>query len=254
VIDGRIGFLGGINIGDEYLGQDPKLGFWRDTHVKVEGDAVFFLQKTFLADWAIVSGQRLSGRALFPSHQCTGDSRVQIIASGPDLNRDTILGMYFGAITTAQHRVYIATPYFIPDPGLLLAIKSAAASGLDVRIILPGVSDSRLVKWASMSYLEELMDAGVRIYQYRRGFMHAKVLLVDDLVASVGTANMDMRSLFDNFELNAVLFDEKSLKRLADDFHQDLKDSEEIDPESFKSRSRWQKGREVIARMLSPLL
>jgi len=236
------------------LGHDPKLGFWRDTHVKVEGDAVFFLQKTFLADWAIVSGQKLSDPALFPSHQCADDSRVQIIASGPDLNRDTILGMYFGAITTAQHRVYIATPYFIPDPGLLLAIKSAAVSGLDVRIILPGVSDSRLVKWASMSYLEELMEAGVRFYQYRRGFMHAKVLLVDDLVASVGTANMDMRSLFDNFELNAVLFDVKSLKRLEADFHQDLQDSEEIDPETFKNRSRWQKGREVIARMLSPLL
>lgn len=253
VIDGLTGFLGGINIGNEYLGGNPKLGFWRDTHLKLEGDAVYSLQHTFMTDWLFVSGHRLTDASLFPEHDCCGRKPAQIIDSGPDAHWDSILEMYFGAITAAKKRIYITTPYFIPDASLCMGLKTAAISGVDVRIIYPQKSDSRIVNYASMSYFEELLQAGVRFYAYQKGFVHAKVLLMDDLLGTVGTANMDMRSFYNNFELNAVVFDKESLQRLENDFLLDLKDCREVKLEAFDKRSRWQKAKEVIGRMLSPL-
>ena len=253
VIDGTTGFLGGINIGDEYLGGNPQLGFWRDTHMRLDGDAVYSLQHTFLNDWLFVSGQRLADSELFPEHDGSGSKPVQIISSGPDANWDAILEMYFGAIAAANKRVFITTPYFIPDPSIMMALKTAAISGVDVRIIYPQKPDSRVVNYASLSFLEELMQAGVRFYAYQKGFIHAKVIVIDELLASVGTANMDMRSFFNNFELNAVLFDKETIHRLENDFLQDLKECSEMKLEEFEKRSRWQKGKEVIARLLSPL-
>ncbi|MCR8636693.1 cardiolipin synthase [Paenibacillus radicis (ex Xue et al. 2023)] len=253
VVDGSVGYLGGINIGEEYLGGNPKLGFWRDTHLELNGDAVYSLQYTFLTDWFFVSGQRLTDPILFPEHYNTGSKRVQIISSGPDSNLDAILEMYFGAITTAKKRIYITTPYFVPDPSINMGLKTAAVSGVDVRVIYPERPDSKLVHYASLSYFEELMQAGVRFYSYKKGFIHAKVLIIDDILASVGTANMDMRSFFSNFELNAVLFDKETIGRLEADFLQDLKESEELKLEVFVKRSRAQKGKEAAARLLSPL-
>jgi cardiolipin synthase len=253
VADGTCGFLGGINIGDEYLGGNPKLGFWRDTHLRVEGDSVYYLQQTFVNDWEFVSGEKLNDVRFFPEHACTGARFVQILPSGPDTQWDAIFEMYFGAITAAKKRIYITTPYFIPDRSIHIGLKTAAVSGLDVRIIFPGVPDSRLVHWATLSYLKELLQAGVRFYQYQKGFIHAKTMLVDRLLATVGTANLDMRSFFDNFELNAVLFDKATIERLERDFMQDLKDSKEILLPQFERRSRIQRGKEVVARLLSPL-
>jgi cardiolipin synthase len=254
VVDGLVGFVGGINIGDEYLGLNPKYGFWRDTHMRIRGDAVYFLQQTFINDWAFVSGFKLTDPCYFPDHTCEGDEQVQIIASGPESMWDTIQELYFGTISTAEKRIWIITPYFIPDISILVALKTAALSGVEVRIILPGLSDHILVKWASTSFIEELMEAGVRFWFYNNGFIHAKVLIVDETIASVGTANLDMRSFFDNFELNAVLFDKKSIKHLEEDFLEDLRFSSEIQLKEFKKRTRYQRGKEVIARMLSPLL
>ncbi|SLK03438.1 MULTISPECIES: cardiolipin synthase [unclassified Paenibacillus] len=257
VVDGRIGFVGGINIGDDYLGQYPEVGFWRDTHVQIEGDAVYFLQNTFLNDWKLASGEQITEpqlTELFPPHNCSGEERIQILASGPDQDWDAIQEMCFGAISVACERIYITTPYFIPDPALYEAIKTAAVSGVDVKIIIPYQSDSRLVHLASLSYVEELLRAGVKFYQYRKGFVHAKVLIVDDLLATVGTANMDMRSFFCNFELTAVLFEKSSMERLTEDFERDLDECSQIDVKVFQQRSRWQKGAEMLSRMLSPLL
>ncbi|WNQ10509.1 cardiolipin synthase [Paenibacillus aurantius] len=254
VVDGDIGFLGGINIGDEYLGRDPKLGYWRDTHMKLRGDSVYFLQQTFLNDWEFVSGEKLTDERYFPAHGCEGSEQVQIIASGPDAHWDTILEMYFGAINSATDRILIVTPYFIPDPSLQMALKTASLSGVDIQIILPGITDNILVKWASFSYIEELMQAGIRFYLYNKGFVHAKILIVDETIASVGTANMDMRSFYDNFELNAVMFDKKTIDYLVEDFREDLQESTEIRQKEFSKRSRYQRGKEVLARMLSPLL
>ncbi|MFC9707031.1 cardiolipin synthase [Paenibacillus sp. NPDC056933] len=257
VVDGKIGFVGGMNVGDDYLGQYPDVGFWRDTHVQIEGDAVYFLQNTFLNDWKLASGEQITEpqlTALFPPHICSGKERIQVLASGPDQEWDAIQEMCFGAVSVASERIYITTPYFIPDPALYEAIKTAAVSGVDIKIIIPYQSDSRLVHLASLSYVEELLRAGVKFYQYRKGFVHAKVLIVDDLLATVGTANMDMRSFFCNFELTAVLFEASSMERLTEDFERDLDDCSQINVKVFQERSRWQKGAEMLSRMLSPLL
>lgn len=254
IVDGKKGFVGGLNVGDDYLGLYPKMGYWRDTHLEVEGDAVYFLQNIFLNDWKLASNERITDPKLFPVHECQGEEQVQILSSGPDQVWDALQEMCFGGITVANERIWITSPYFIPDPAIYEGLKTAAVSGVDVRIIIPWNSDSKLVHLASLSYVEELLEAGVRFYQYRKGFIHAKIMIVDHLLASVGTANMDMRSFFCNFELTAVLFEQNAIQRIEDDFINDLQDSTEIQPKDFMARSRLQKGGEILCRMLSPLL
>jgi cardiolipin synthase len=254
VVDGVVGYVGGINVGNDYLGLYPKFGFWRDTHMRIEGDGVYFLQNTFLGDWKLASGERIIDKSLFPPHHCQGNEQVQVLASGPDQDWDAIQEMCFGALTVAKRRVWLTTPYFIPDPSIYEALKTAAVSGVDVRIIIPYKSDSTLVHLASLSYVEELLEAGVRFYQYRKGFIHAKVMIVDELLASVGTANLDMRSFFYNFELTAVLFSKAAISRLVRDFEEDLRNSSPIDNEEFSNRPRIHKAAEMLTRMLSPLL
>jgi len=254
VVDGLTGFFGGINIGDEYLGGNPKLGFWRDTHMQIKGDAVYFLQDVFMRDWWFTAKERLLGPEYLPEHACQGNEQVQIVSSGPNSSEDAILECVFSAVSVAKTRIYITTPYFIPDNSVLMGLRTAALSGVDVRIIIPYVSDSKLVLYASLSYVADMLAAGVRIYRYKKGFIHAKVLIVDDIIASVGSANMDMRSFFSNFELNGLFFDDKIIKRLEEDYKMDMDDSEEIHLAMFQQRSMWQKSIEVIARMLSPLL
>lgn len=253
VIDGKVGFLGGINIGDEYLGANRKLGFWRDTHMRIEGDSVYYLQHSFAADWAFASGNKLVDPTYFPEHDCGGDETVQLIASGPDTPWDAVQEVFFGAMAVARSRIFITTPYFIPDPSIAMALKTAAVSGVDVRIILPGVPDARIVHWASLSYVQELLQAGVRFFQYQKGFVHAKTLIVDRVMATVGTANMDMRSFFSNFEIMAVLYDRDTIVRLEQDFMTDMRDSKEIKLVEFENRSKYQKAKESVARMLAPL-
>jgi cardiolipin synthase len=254
VIDGLIGFLGGTNIGDEYLGRSSKFGFWRDTHMRIRGDAVFFLQHTFLNDWLAVSGEQVVSRQLFPQHACVGQAQIQIIPSGPDTDGDSIHEFYFSAFNASHQSISIVTPYFIPDRSLMMALKTAALSGVKVKIIIPEIEDHFLVKWAAYSYMEELMHAGVRFYKYTKGFIHAKIVIIDRTIASVGTANMDMRSLFDNFELNAAIFDEPTIEKLAQDFHEDITNSNEILMAEFCNRPLHQKGKEILARMVSSLL
>jgi len=254
VVDGTKGFVGGLNVGDDYLGKYQKMGYWRDTHLEIEGDAVYFLQNVFLSDWKLASGERLSDPALFPKHQCEADEQVQIVSSGPDQDWNAIQEMCFGAITVAKKRIWITSPYFIPDQGIYEGLKTAAVSGVDVRIIIPLKADSRLVHLASLSYIEDLLLAGVKFYEYQKGFIHAKVMIVDDLMASVGTANMDMRSFFCNFELTAALFEQSSIDRLVKDFKEDMSQSHQIVTEEFQARPFRHKLAEVLCRMLSPLL
>ncbi len=254
VIDGEVGFIGGLNVGDDYLGHDPKLGYWRDTHLEVRGDTVYFLQIVFLEDWEFASGQRITDSVYFPAHQCAGSERALIVASGPDRNWNAIQEMCFSALAVAKRRICITTPYFIPDQSIYAAIKTAAISGVEVDIIIPKISDSQVVQYASLSYLEELMRVGVRVHQYEKGFVHAKIMIIDDLIASVGTANMDMRSFYSNFELSAVLFEQETIERLMDDFRRDLQESRKINYHEFIRRPRTQKTLETLSRMLSPLL
>jgi len=255
VVDGKIGFVGGINIGDEYLGETPYFSDWRDTHLRIEGDGVKFLQHIFIQDWYFTAKEKISGNMYYPPcPESVGEELIQIAASGPDSPWESIMQMYFSMIATAEKSIYLTSPYFIPNESILMAIKNAALSGLDVRILIPGKPDSRFVLWASMSYLKELLEAGVRVYQYQKGFIHAKTLVVDGLVSSIGTANMDLRSFKLNFEVNAFVYNENLSQKLQEDFFNDLKNSKEISYYDYENRPLWLRFWESLARLFSPLL
>jgi cardiolipin synthase len=254
VVDGLTGFTGGMNIGDDYLGKDPKMGYWRDTHLRLEGDAVYHLQYVFLKDWRLAAGDIMSHPRFFPAHDCAGKDSVQIVASGPDGAIDATQEMFFASLCAAKERIWITSPYFIPDPAICRALKNAVLSGVDVRIIIPAKPDNRLVYNATLSYLENLQDAGVKFYRYTRGFMHAKVMIIDNLLATVGSANLDMRSFYSNFELTAVLLRPEHVAGLAADFIKDQKHSEYIDPKNFRERGRNVKLIQGLCQLLSPLL
>jgi len=253
VVDGTVGFVGGLNIGDEYLGRG-KLGFWRDTHMKLEGESVYCLQRIFLHDWHFATKKKVMSPEYFPEMPAYGSQPIQITAGGPDSEWASILQTHFAAIVSARERVYIASPYFVPDESILMALKTAALSGVDVRLILPNKPDHYSVFWASMSYVQEVMEAGVKVYLYQKGFMHAKVLLVDGVVASVGTTNMDMRSFNLNFEVNALIYDKDVVSRLEEDYTRDLEDSKLITYEEWLNRGIWTRFKESSARLLSPVL
>lgn len=257
VVDGKVAFTGGLNIGDEYLGKDTRMGFWRDTHLMLRGDAVYPLQAIFFMDWAFVKDDThhwLHSGAYFPAHAIEEKHFVQIASSGPDSDWEAILQAYYTAIASATHSVYITTPYFIPDDSILMAIKTAALSGIDVKLIIPARPDHKIVFWATMSYVEELLEAGVKVYQYEKGFVHAKVLIVDGVVASLGTANMDLRSFFYNFEVNALIYDKETVTRLKADFSEDLRHCREVTLAEMYGRPLRRKLIESSARLFSPLL
>lgn len=249
VVDGKSGYFGGLNIGDEYLGKDPKFGYWRDTHFSIKGDAVLWLQDAFLTDWHRVTGEIITDPLYYPIQECRGKELVQVVKSGPD---EPILELIFSLIVRAKKRIWIETPYFILEPGVLLALKTAALSGVDVRVIIPGVPDKNLVYTATLSYVQELLRAGVRFYSYQKGFIHAKVIISDDLAFS-GSANMDIRSFCSQFEINALFYDGTVVDRLMQDFYRDLGDSKEILQSKFENQSGFQKLTSVFARLLSPL-
>jgi cardiolipin synthase A/B len=254
VIDGKVGFVGGLNIADRYLYGNKKLGPWRDTHLKIEGEAVNALQVVFLIDWQFVSGQTIKDIRYFPKTRISNTQLVQITASGPDSDWASIMQAYFAAISTAQQYIYISNPYFIPNESILTALKTASLSGVDVRIILPGESDAFLTYYSSLSYVQELLEANIRVFFYRKGFIHSKLILVDDVFSSVGTANMDMRSFDDNFEVNALIYDEEICLELRKSFFDDILHSEEVVLNEFRKRSLRRKLTESVSRIFSPLL
>lgn len=254
VVDGSIGYLGGLNIGDEYLSRDSKLGFWRDTHLKLEGEAVHTLQAIFLNDWFFVNHQLVKGDCYFPVTNVSQNLPIQILASGPDSKWKSILQSFFCSITMAKHSVYIETPYFIPDQSLIMALKTAALSGLDVRILVQGIPEHKLTYLAMNSYFEELIQAGVKIFKYMKGTLHAKILIIDDCLSSVGSANMDMRSFLLDFEICAVMSDLNTAKRLKEIFEMDLKECGEVILEELQCRSAIERFKESMARLFSPLL
>jgi cardiolipin synthase A/B len=256
VIDGNIGFVGGLNIGDEYLGLNEHFGFWRDTHLMVKGEAVRTLQLIFLQDWYYMTNDSFfSPGYLSPNPVPVQDSGgVQLIAGGPDNEWSVLKNIFFSMITSAEKSVWIASPYFIPDEDIFSALKIAALSGIDVRLLVPKRPDKRIVFYASRSYFPEMLEAGVKIYEYNKGFLHSKIMIVDEELASIGTSNMDMRSFHLNFEVNAFLYRTNSTQTLVNDFLNDLQDADEIDYEQFKKRSLFHRIVESTSRLLSPLL
>lgn len=254
VIDGTIGYTGGINIGDEYVGKNKKFGYWRDTHIRMEGTSVYMLQMVFLIDWYYTTREVIITKKYFPDIEYKGDSMIQVVASGPDSDWEAIHYAYFSAICQAKKSVYIETPYFIPDESILRALKSAALSGVDVRIIFPKIADHKIVNSASYSYFEDILKSGGKVYLYTKGFMHSKVVIIDDKIASTGSANMDLRSFMLNFEINAFIYDKEIIKIMTKDFFTDIEDSEPLDRERFEKRSIIMKTKQSIARLFSPIL
>ncbi len=257
VIDGNVGFVGGLNIGDEYITGGKEFSKWRDTHCRIEGDAVSDLQFVFQKDWYIGSKEIISGKKYFPrwSHP-SGDDMVQVIESGPDSAFHHIHQGYMGMIMGAHDRLYTGTPYLILDPAIKESIRTAALSGVDVRIIVPAkpIGWQFLAFWAARTYYFDLLLAGARIYEYDGGFIHQKIMLADDDISSIGTTNMDVRSFFLNFEVNAFIYSKRINNKLAKDFLKDLEECTEITMEKYQARPRHEKFKESVARLFSPLL
>ncbi len=254
IIDGHIGFTGGINVDGKYLAGDPHLGHWHDMHLRLEGDAVKGLQMNFLQDWAFLKGQQISDSQFFPKTKINNQNTVQIIGSGPDTEWDGIKQVYLNTLYTARDYVYMVTPYFIPNNSILNAMRTAAQSGVDIRLIIPAKGDSKIVQAATLSFAEEMLHCSVKVYQYQKGFIHSKLMIADDMIATIGTANMDIRSFDQNLEINAVLYDADTLKELKAQFEQDFKNSRELTLKDIKKRSFAFEVMQAGCRLLAPLL
>jgi cardiolipin synthase len=254
IVDGLVGFLGGINVADRYLENNPEHGYWRDMHLKIEGDAVNPLQMVFLTDWYFVRQEELADSKYFPPKQPVGDSLVQITASGPDTDWPSIKMGVFQAIASAQKYVYIATPYFMPGETILMALKTAAMGGVDVRLLIPRKSDAIFTGYGSHSYVKELLEANVKVYFYKRGFLHSKMLVSDDVLSTIGSTNIDVRSFEQNFEVNAFMLDEKIAVELRQTFIDDLCNAKKIEYNAWISRPLIRKMKESFARVFSPLM
>jgi len=253
VVDGKTGFIGGLNIADKYLEGLPKIGPWHDTHLQIKGDAATSLQIIFSVDWYFITHQNLYGLRYFPPFSNADGIPVQISASGPDYDWATIFQAYFAAITSARKKVYLTTPYLMPPSSMLTALKTAALSQVDVRIIIPEKSDSSFSTWCSFSFVEELLEAGVKIYLFENGFIHSKYMLVDDNFATIGTSNFDYRSFETNFEANAFIYQKEFSVELEEHFNNDLIHCREINLKEWQKRSFFNKVREALAHIISPM-
>lgn len=256
VIDGEYGYVGGFNVGAEYINKDPEVGFWRDTHVRIKGEAVDDLNERFLLDWCYAAEEEIEDYDKYSSidNKNVGDVGIQIVTSGPDHKEQYIRNAYIKLINNAKENVYLETPYLIPDSPILESLKISALSGVDVRIIIPGKPDHFFMQWAASSYIGELLEAGIKIYNYQNGFIHAKTLVADSKVISIGTANMDIRSFKLNFEVNAFIFDDRIAKEGEAQFMRDMEASKEMTKEIYNNRSIIIRIKESIIRLLSPIL
>ncbi|WP_372642600.1 cardiolipin synthase [Ancylomarina sp.] len=254
VIDGKTAFVGGLNFADRYKNGIPGIGIWRDTHLKIVGEAASSLQIVFLIDWYFVRQEVLLDEKYRPNFKVNEHCLIQIVSSGADSDWASILQAYFSAIASAKQNVYISSPYFMPNESILMALKTAAMSGVDVRVMIPNESDSTMTFYGTLSYIEELLEAGVKIFFYKAGFNHSKIMMVDGIISTVGTANMDIRSFEQNFEVNALVYDEKITLELRDRFLKDLEQSDQIDLITWQKRSKSQKLKESMARIFAPLL
>ncbi|MGL4453508.1 MAG: cardiolipin synthase [Sarcina sp.] len=260
LIDGKMGYLGGFNIGKEYA-SEGHLGYWRDSNMKIFGQAVNDLEERFLLDWTFTSKEKLdeSYKKYFNYDNpeiMNPENRVpmQIVASGPDFEKNNIKNAYMKIINKANKRICIQTPYLVPDASVLDSLKIAALSGIQVDIMIPASPDHFFIPWVANSYISILLDYGANIYAYEKGFIHAKTMVVDGNICSIGTANMDIRSFSLNFETNAVIYSIKKSSELERKFDEDLKDCRKISKEEFKARSKRTKFLESIFRLFSNIM
>ena len=253
VVDGKQGFIGGMNIAERYL-KGVVWGIWRDSMLMIEGKAVYGLQTAFLTDWYATDHSLITSSDYFPRMGNKGDSLIQVVTSDPVGQwRDIMQGLLV-VIAASKDYFYVQTPYLLPTESILVALKTAALAGVDVRIMIPERSDTRMVHWGTLSYLDELMEAGVRIYLYQKGFLHSKLMVSDDCLATVGSTNMDFRSFEHNFEVNAFMYDHASALMLKEIFLSDLKDAEQLHLKVWRLRPWSQKVKESVIRLFAPLL
>jgi cardiolipin synthase len=253
VIDGKVGYMGGMNVADRYMHGD-KWGEWRDDHFRFVGQGVQGLQAAFLVDWYVVSKKVVRGKGYFPKFEVYGDSVLQLLSSGPVGQWRTLLQAIIFMVGNAKKYVYIQTPYFLPTEGLNQALQSAALGGIDVRLMLPLRSDTRSAHIASRSFLDDLMKAGVKIYLYKQGFLHAKSVIMDDAVSCIGSANMDFRSFEHNFEISAFVYQENFAVCMKNIFIEDMKLCERLNLSEWRKRPIRQRVLESFMRLFSPLL
>ena len=247
VIDNYIGFFGGYNVGKEYLGMEPKFGFWRDTHFRLVGSAVNSLRNVFLQDWGTVE----------EAEKCKGGfggCAVQMVVSGPMSHSPHIRNVYLRCISSAKRQIWIQTPYFIPDAAVLNALKLALLSGKEVRLMIPCKPDHMFVYWVSTYYAAQLLQMGAKIYIYQKGFLHAKGIIMDEEVYCYGTANMDNRSFYLNYEINAIIYDREEVNKKRTIYEKDCEDCKQLTIQEYGSRSLEIRIKEQIFRLLSPLL
>lgn len=254
VVDGHVGFTGGMNIGDEYLGQNKYFGHWRDSVIRVAGPAVAALQRVFTEDWSFARREELNGKAYFPDIAPAGDDVCQVAASGPDQDLNCIREIYLMAIHSARQRLWIASPYFIPDATLLDALRMATLRGVDVRLLTIQRPDHYLSYYAGRYFINELLGMGVQVYQYQPGMMHSKLIMVDGRWAMVGSANFDYRSLQLNFEAGVALHTPAAVAQVEAEYASDLDNSIKLDPRTFVARSLIVRVLENGCRLLAPSL
>lgn len=256
VIDGSTSFVGGINVSDKYINQPDSNLYWRDTHLMINGSSTYLLQKVFMLDWNFCSDEQLGfNLKYFPEIPVkNAETPIQIISSGPDSDAPYILYAIIKAISLAQKEVLITTPYYIPDETLQQALILTALSGIDVKLLVPQEGDSVIVNLAAQAYFRDLLKAGVRIYRYQKGFIHAKTFVTDRKLASIGTANLDLRSFDLNFEVSAMIYDEQKAHELAEIFYEDLKHSRELQYSDWVKRPKYKKITERLIRLFSPFL
>lgn len=253
VIDGRVGFIGGMNIADRYV-RGTEWGSWRDTHFRVEGSGAAGLQVSFLSDWSATTKQHITGADYFPQSERHTDNILQIVPSGPFGQWRALLQADSYAVSNARRRIWIQTPYYLPSDVLNTALQVAALAGVDVRLMLPARSDSKIVDLASHSYLDDMMKAGVKILFYKPGFLHSKLLIIDDMLTVIGSANMDFRSFEHNFEINAFVYDPEFTARMDAVFRDDASHCHALTPGEWFNRPRPRRWAESLMRVFSPLL
>lgn len=256
VIDGKIGYIGGMNIATRYIKGRSGLA-WRDTHLRIRGGAVYGIQRAFLVDWYFVDRTLITNRRYYPevSEKLKNDCLIQIVTSSPISPWPDIMQGYVRILLQAKHYVYMETPYFLPTEPVLFAMRTAALAGVDVRLMIPFKTDAKLVEWASRSYVMQTVESGVKIYLYKAGFNHSKLLVSDDALCTVGSTNIDFRSFENNFEANAFIYDEQMACRLKDVYLQDVKESVLLDDvRDLGNQTFIQRLWESLVRLISPLL
>lgn len=263
IIDNKYGYIGGFNIGDEYLGKG-KLGYWRDTGLKIFGEACLEMEREFFFSWSIVRKEKLSlkkdyeynAEVLQELIETRGrhSGHIQVVSSGPNYQFRTIRDNVLKLIMKAQRYIYIQTPYFVPDDTILDALKIAALSGIEIKIMIPDKPDHFFIYWVNQYFCGELLDLGVEIYRYSRGFLHSKFIVVDDEVVTVGTANFDYRSFYQNFEINVNIYEKDIAKTFKKIFNDDIKFSHRFIRSEYSKRGYYIKFKESICRLLAPIM